>query len=58
MTASVTKDATYALGFITDTSFAFNTFSVYAYANPLAAVYPLVYLSPPTIPVPHSRSSP
>ena len=52
VTASVLKDVTYALGFITDTSFAFNTFSVYAYANPLAAVYPLSYTSPPAIPGP------
>ncbi len=52
VTAAVTKDTTYALGFITDTSFAFDTFSVYAYANPLAAVYPLTYASPPTIPGP------
>lgn len=48
VTAAVTKDTPYALGFITDTSFAFDTFSVYAYGNPLAAVYPLTYVSPPS----------
>ena len=65
VTASVLKDVTYALGFITDTSFAFNTFSVYATPIPwppsIRSVIPLLPPSqahcPPVPPSPTTNST-
>lgn len=59
VTASVYKDTDYALGFITDTSFAFDYFSEYTGVTPLAQTYSITYVSPPstpasTLPVPAS----
>ena len=48
VTATVTKDTPYALGFVTDTSFSLDSFGVYPYSNPLTATYPMTYVSPPT----------
>ncbi len=50
VTASVYKDTDYALGFITDTSFAFDYFNDYSSLASSAQTYSIAYVSPPSTP--------